>query len=437
MSGDYQMWIYQCQKIIRQAQINSLRRKRILMTLIVNDFAIQNKKKYNKKRFWVHPLYKLRREHGFFEAVFPTLHSFPEKFENYIRMSASQFEELLCLIGPHITKKNVVRKPISATARLVMTLRYLATGDCITSISYQYLVGVATTANIIAETCQVIWNCLVHMVLPYPLTTSDWLKVADDFDKHWQFPHCIGAIDGKHIQIQCPDKSGSLYFNYKNHHSIVLLGICDANYLFLFVDIGAYGRRSDGGIFRDSQIGQKFVKHEMNVPKAELLAIDGMPLPYVLVGDEAFQLTNYLLRPYPGRGGLNKDKTIFNYRLSRARRTIENSFGLLVSLWRILKKPIEATVDNTINIIKAIVCLHNWLRKQDKDNNYIEENMVDRHGENGFIPGCWRAEVGDRSALQDAKIHGNIFSSRAAVTIRDEFCDYFNAEGAVPWQYNL
>ncbi|XP_048515810.1 protein ALP1-like isoform X2 [Athalia rosae] len=281
------------------------------------------------KRFWVHPLYEFRREHGFFEAVFPTLSSYPEKFENYIRMSASQFDELLCLVGPHVIKQNVVKEPISATARLVMTLRYLATGDCITSISYQYLVGIATTANIIAETCQVIWNCLQQKVLPYPLTTRDWLKIANDFDKCWQFPHCIGAIDGKHIQIQCPDNSGSLFYNYKNHHSIVLLGICDANYLFLFVDIGAFGRRSDGGIFRDSQMGQKFEKRKMNVPEAELLTIDGMLLPYVLVGDEAFQLTNYLLRPYPGRGGLDIDKSIFNYRLSRARRTIGNSFGLL------------------------------------------------------------------------------------------------------------
>lgn len=183
-------------------------------------------------------------------------------------------------------------------------------------------------------------------------------------------------------------------------------------------------------------MGQKFEKHEMNVPDAELLTIDGMPLPYVLVGDEAFQLTDYLLRPYPGRGGLNKDKTIFNYRLSRARRTIENSFGLLVSLWRILKKPIEATVDNITHIVKAIICLHNWLRKRDEDNNYIQENMVDRHGENGFVPGLWRDEVGNHSALQDARIHGNNLSSRAAVTIRNEFCDYFNAEGDVPWQYD-
>lgn len=81
-------------------------------------------------------------------------------------------------------------------------IRYLATGDCLTSISYQYLVGFTTASNIINETCQVIWNCLYKKVLPYPLETPDWLEISKEFDRQWQFPHCIGAADGKHIQIQ-------------------------------------------------------------------------------------------------------------------------------------------------------------------------------------------------------------------------------------------
>ncbi|XP_044584731.1 protein ALP1-like [Cotesia glomerata] len=255
-------------------------------------------------------------------------------------MSATEFEELLCLVSPFITKENVIREAISASARLAMTLRYSATGDCLTSISYQYLVGFTTASNIINETCQVIWNCLYKKVLPYPLETTDWLEISKEFDRQWQFPHCIGAADGKYIQIQCPDNAGSSFYNYKNSHSIVLMAICDANYSFTFVDIGAYGRRSDGGIFRDSQMGQKFQQMQMNLPNPEQLTVDGLPLPYVMVGDEAFQLTNYLLRPYPGKGGLNQERNIFYYRLSRARTTIENSFGILVNRWRILKKPI-------------------------------------------------------------------------------------------------
>ncbi|XP_028045777.1 uncharacterized protein LOC105836995 [Monomorium pharaonis] len=166
--------------------------------------------------------------------------------------------------------------------------------------------------------------------MPYLLEKMDWLSISKDFEKQWNFNHCIGAIDGKHIQIQCPDNAGSTYYNYKNCHSIILLGICDANYLFTFVDIGACGRRSDGGIFKDSAMGQKFNDKLMNVPESEPLTVDGIPLPYVIVGDEDFQLSDYLLRPYPGRS-LTDNRRIFNYRLSRVRRTIENTFGILVS----------------------------------------------------------------------------------------------------------
>ncbi|CAD6208889.1 GSCOCG00010711001-RA-CDS [Cotesia congregata] len=61
-------------------------------------------------------------------------------------------------------------------------------------------------------------------------------------------------------------------------------------------------------------MGQKFQQMQMNLPDPVQLTVDGLPLPYVLVGDEAFQLTNYLLRPYPGKGGLNQERNIFNYR---------------------------------------------------------------------------------------------------------------------------
>ncbi|XP_011870670.1 PREDICTED: uncharacterized protein LOC105563580 [Vollenhovia emeryi] len=351
-------------------------------------------------------------------------------------MSLSQFEDLLALVAPYITKQTVTRDPIPAAARLSMTLRYLTSGDSMNSMSYQYLVGFTTVSNIIAETCAALWDCLAKEVLPFPLSKEDWLNIAQNFEDRWNFNHCIGAIDGKHIAIQCPHNAGSLYYNYKNYHSIVLLGICDANYMFTFVDIGAYGRRSDGGIFRDSIVGQKFYNKEMRLPEPEKLTVDGDPMPYVLVADEAFQLTDFLLRPYPGKGGLNHEKNIYNYRLSRARRTIENTFGILVSQWRILKKPIDATVKNTMQIVQAIICIHNWLRKQDLDKNeYISADMIDCDGPNSFIPGNWRKEMDSSHALTDLGNCGSNNSSRAAINIRNEFCDYFNGEGAIPWQY--
>ena len=67
------------------------------------------------------------------------------------------------------------------------------------------------------------------------------------------------------------------------------------------------------------------------------------------------------MKPYSGRG-LSQEEEIFNYRLSRCRRTIENTFGILSARWRIFRRPIKAKPENVDHIVKACICLHNYLR---------------------------------------------------------------------------
>ncbi|XP_008183391.1 protein ALP1-like [Acyrthosiphon pisum] len=192
-----------------------------------------------------------------------------------------------------------------------------STGNSFRSIGFNYRLGFSTVREIVKEVCDAIWNRLGPIVMPPP-TEEMWKNVAAKYKKMWHFPNCIGAIDGKHINIQCPINAGSTYYNYKGSYSVVLLALVDADYKFIAIDVGSYGRNSDGGIFSQSVIGQKLNNKTLNVPEPAPLTENGDPQPYVIVGDEAFPLKSYLLRPYSRNYlGDNEPNKIFNYRLSR------------------------------------------------------------------------------------------------------------------------
>ncbi|XP_022909476.2 uncharacterized protein [Onthophagus taurus] len=163
----------------------------------------------------------------------------------------------------------------------------------------------------------------------------------------WNFPNCLGALDDKHITIEAPANSGSLYFNYKKTFSIVLLALVDANYKFVAVDIGSYGKNSDGGIVANSALGKRLENATMNVPIDSPLPGTNIIAPYVILADEAFPLKKYLMRPYPGSKNVEDNaKRIFNYRLCRGRRLVECAFGILSQTFRVYNRRLRAHPQN-------------------------------------------------------------------------------------------
>lgn len=111
----------------------------------------------------------------------------------------------------------------------------------------EFRIGRSTAYQIVPEVCRIIWDVLQPHYLAQP-TQEVWRCIANEFMQKWQFPNCIGALDGKHIRIQCPPNSGSQYSNYKKYFSLVLMAVCDASYKFTMVDIGQFGSISDGDL---------------------------------------------------------------------------------------------------------------------------------------------------------------------------------------------
>lgn len=220
--------------------------------------------------------------------------------------------------------------------------------------------------------------------------------------------------------------SGSAYYKYKGTHSISLLAISDANYCFTLVDVGAEGRQNDGGIFANSEFGQRFERNEMDLPQQTAIEADGFPLPYVLVADEAFALKQYMMRPYPRCSRLNRQKKIFNYRLSRAGRVVESAFGIMAARWRIYRRPRISSISTAVTIIQATTCLHNFIiQNENKFRNFKKYTRI----ANDDV-------VSIRGALTDIDNAGRSNAhTRLISKIRDDFASYFESGGAVPWQW--
>ena len=153
--------------------------------------------------------------------------------------------------------------------------------------------------------------------------------MSQEFEENWNMPHTMGCIDGKHICIVCPKLKGTQYYNYKGFSSIVLMAVCDVNYCFTMIDPGQYGKNNDSGVLASSLMGEVFDNGEINLPTpSQIYQSSDQDLPYFLLGDEIFPLKDWLMRLFPGAGA-NEEEKIYNYRHSRARRCIENAFGIL------------------------------------------------------------------------------------------------------------
>lgn len=131
-----------------------------------------------------------------------------------------------------------------------------------------------------------------------PATEEYWRLVSENYEAQWNFPHCLHAIDGRHCILQAPIHSGSDYFNYKQNFSIVLMGIADSNYCFLFADVGRQGRISDGDVLKNTTFWKKLQDNQLNLPSEDVLPGRQTKVPYVFVGDDAFSLQEHLMKAY-------------------------------------------------------------------------------------------------------------------------------------------
>ena len=216
-----------------------------------------------------------------------------------------------------------------------------------------------------------------------------------------------------------------------------MLAVCNADYEFNLIDIGEAGIQSDGGVFSNSNFGYAIVNDLLDFPEPENVNDSDFKLPFVFVGDDASPMRTNLAKPYSAFH-LDLEKLITNYRISRARRITENTFGILAARFRIFRCSILASVES---VTKCCVALHNYLmasRLTDEENAYCPNNFVDQEVRSERKNEEWRLVVENDCGLVPIHRIGSNNYSKDAKIVRDSFCEYFNSnEGQLPWQRDM
>lgn len=200
---------------------------------------------------------------------------------------------------------------------------------------------------------------------------------------------------------------------------MVLLATVDADYKFTTIDVGAMGRFSDGSLFSSSALGKQIMEQTLDLPAPAPLHTIADQEPYVFVGDEAFPLSDNIMRPYPRRFVTGKyEHQIFNARLSRARQTVECTFGQLASRFRIYRRPFETKVDTVRDVVKTTCVLHNYLKASANIRNEEMDDIESLPTDQLFpLRSC------------------NARNAQSSFRVREQFTEYFNNWGSVPRQH--
>ncbi|KYM97065.1 hypothetical protein ALC62_12256 [Cyphomyrmex costatus] len=314
-------------------------RLKILLLLLLSIYykRLKQRLKYTNKRWqnrrWlVRLINQQRKQYGEYNNLFQHLKNDEDMFFRYTRMHIQHFNKLFIMLAPYLKKKT--KKALPPEQRLLIALRYLATGNSTLSIAFSFRVGESTVRQLIKEVCLVITNKLWPIYITVP-TDKQWKNIVEGYWNRWNMKIC----------------------SKKN--------ISDHLYRFSLIDIGAYGGNSDGGIFESSNIGKGLDNNKLNLPTAHAYLPgsnirSNISMPGFFIADAAFPLSTRIMKPYSGKN-LTKKQKIYNYRHSRGRNTIEGTFGIFANRWRVFHTAISMLPETAILITSASVALHNYI----------------------------------------------------------------------------
>ena len=344
--------------------ISSRRKRRQRLLLALSAIVLCNPP--IDRQIWMLP----RTDHWY--SIVQTKLSDKEWYSNF-RLSRETFSYILSQISTEISHQDTkLRKAVSSEKCLAIYLYYLGSTAEYRTVANLFGVSNAFVCLCVKEVSQAIFRKMKKRLLCLP-KGDDLKNVMAMYRQRWGFPMCAGAIDGTHIAIQAPPENHADYVNRKSYHSIVMQAVVDCQYLFRDVVIGWPGSVHDARVLSNSDLynlGSKSQLFDDNMKK-KILGVDIRP---VILGDPAYPLLVWLMKAYPENINTPKWQRHFNYRLSRARMTVENTFGRWKGRFTRFSKRVDMAVESVTYLAAASCVVHNIceLRRDDFFQEWLE-----------------------------------------------------------------
>lgn len=293
------------------------------------------------------------RDRSYFHERVPGMGD--NEFRKNFRVTRRVHRYLVQKLGPYIGRQeNNYNITITVEERVLIALTVLASNAELQLIANMFGLGKSTVQEIFHDFTTAVCNILrpIHIRVP---DEFEFQMIEELFEANHRFPMVVGAIDGTHVEFECPKALKEDYFCYKRYCSVLTLAICDADTRVWWLKTGIPGRSNDAGAWNDSEIKVDF--DEGRILPDIRRRIANLDVPYVILGDGAFGIKSYLLKPY----AVHDDPRIVKYNEMHAcaRQTIERSFGIIKNRHRRIMYTVTFDLKNIPDIIETCFVLHN------------------------------------------------------------------------------
>ncbi|XP_013383945.1 protein ANTAGONIST OF LIKE HETEROCHROMATIN PROTEIN 1-like [Lingula anatina] len=340
-------------RLVRFNQIQAAQKLKFLVTILQCASVYMSP----DRGVWSHE----RNQEFFYYTVMRT-YTESQWVENF-RMSQGTFRLLCDRLRPQLQRQNtIMRQAISVELQVAVAIWVLGSNSEYRVISQLFGIGKSTLCRIVHDFCTAVVRMMKEDYIVFP-KGEELRRVVESYKAKWGFPCAAGAIDGTHIPILAPSKNPNDYYNRKGWHSVILQAVVNDRYEITDIYAGWPGRVHDARVFSNSGIFRSGLDGTIfnTMPTVE---VEGHPTPTVLLGDPAYPLLPWLMKPFSDNGRLSKEELSFNFFLSRARMTVENTFGRLKGRWRCLLKRLDMNLKNVVHTIMACCILHNLCERE-------------------------------------------------------------------------